>query len=336
MERRNGWGLIGTGRIADERILPAITAFAANDLVGVVSRDAARAAHFAAKFGARHAYTRYEDLLRDPAVTVVAIHTPNALHAEQAIAAARAGKHVFCDKPLATDVADAKRIVAECEQAGVRLGVNFHNRFMPCFMDCRRIIESGEIGAVRLVSIEASPGDRVHERHGTWRLDPAMAGLGTTMSIGVHIYDILRYMLGSEVETVAALFDTPRGVMEHVNLSTFRFRNGAMAQASIHETAPYPHNDLVIYGTRGRITGRGVTRSRASGELEVLVGDGEPRRMRYPVINAHAACVADFSAALLENRPPAADGIDGLRSVQLTDAMARSAWDGAHVQIADP
>src|SRR5690349_10674292 len=109
---KNGWGLIGTGRIAEERILPGINAFSANRLVGVVSRDEGRAKLFAKKFGAQHAYTRYEDLLRNPAVTVVAIHTPNSLHAEQAIAAARAGKHVFCDKPMATSVADAERMIA--------------------------------------------------------------------------------------------------------------------------------------------------------------------------------------------------------------------------------
>jgi 1,5-anhydro-D-fructose reductase (1,5-anhydro-D-mannitol-forming) len=334
MARTNGWGLIGTGRIADERILPAITAYAGNELIAVVSRDPERARAFAAKFGARHALTRYEALLQDPAVTVVAIHTPNAQHAEQVIAAARAGKHVFCDKPMATNVADAERMVSECDRAGVKLAINFHNRFMPCFIDCKRIVESGEIGEVRLVAIEASPGNRADERQGTWRLDPALAGLGTTMSIGVHIYDILRYILSSEVETVCTLFDTPRGVMEHVNLSTLRFHNGAMAQVSIHERTPYPHNDLVIYGSKGRITGRGVTRSRASGELEVHTDSGTPRRAQYPVIDAHAACVADFSAALMAGRQPSACGIDGLRSVELTEAMARSAWEGVHIRLA--
>ena len=331
---KNGWGLIGTGRIADERILPAINAIEGNVLIGVVSRDAKRSASFAEKFGARHAYTSYEELLRNPAVSVVAIHTPNAFHAEQAIAAARAGKHIFCDKPMATSAADAERMIAACETAGVSLGVNFHNRFMPCFVDCKRIVDSGEIGEVRLVQVEASPGARPGGRLGTWRLDPGMAGLGTTMSIGVHIFDILRYLLASEVETVSAVFDTARNVMEEVNLATLKFRDGAMAQVSIHENAPYPHNDLVIYGTKGRITGRGVTRSRASGEVEVYTGEGQSRRTRYPVINAHAACVEAFSQALLDRRAPDPSGTDGLRSVQLTEAMARSAWDGVHVRLA--
>ena len=330
----NGWGLIGTGRIADDRILPAINAHPGNKLVAVVSRDQRRADAFARKFGAQHAYTSYDDMLGNPDVTVVAIHTPNSQHAAQAIAAARAGKHVFCDKPMATTVADAESIVRECEKAGVKLGVNFHNRFMPCFIETRRIIESGEIGEVHLAQIEASPGARSGGRLATWRVDPALTGLGTTNSIGVHVYDILRYLLGSEIAMVSAFFDTPRGVMEETNLSMFRFANGVLAQLSVHEKTPFPHNDFVIYGSAGRITGRGLTRSRAGGELHVVTAEGKTRSREFPAIDAHGACVAAFSDALLEGRDPVPSGIDGLRSVQLTDALARSASGGAHVRLA--
>lgn len=334
MTIKNGWGLVGTGRIADDRVLPGINSYAGNKLVAIVSRDQGRADTFAKKFGAQHAYTNYDEMLRNPDVTVVAIHTPNSLHAEQAIAAARAGKHVFCDKPMATSAADAERMIRECEKAGVKLGVNFHNRFMPCFIDTQRIIESGEIGKVQLVELEASPGARPGIRLASWRVQPDMAGLGTTMSIGVHVYDILRYLLSSEIEAVTAFFDTPRGVMEEVNLSTFRFANGAMAQVRVHENSPHPHNDFVIYGSTGRITGKGLTRSRAGGQLQVLGADGKTRVVDYAATNAHEACVVDFSKALIEGREPRASGIDGLRSVQLTEAMARSAWDGVHVRLA--
>ncbi len=329
----NGWGLIGTGKIADDRIFPGINAFAGNRLVAVVSRDQARADAVARKFGAQHAYTSYDDMLRNPAVTVVAIHTPNSLHAGQAIAAARAGKHVFCDKPMATTVADAERVVAECEKAGVTLGVNFHNRFMPCLIETRRIIERGEIGEPLVVQLEASAGENPASTSASWRVDPAIAGLGATMSIGVHVYDILRYLLASEIVTVSTFFDTPRGIMERTNLSVFRFANGVLAQLNVNQRTRNPHNDFVIYGTRGRITGRGLTRSRFSGELQVLTGDGKTRRMEFPAVNAHGRCVAAFSQALLDECACSPSGIDGLRSVQLTDAMARSAWDGVHVSL---
>ena len=331
--RINGWGLIGTGKIADDRILPGINACAGNELVAVVSRDQARADAVAGKFGARYAYTSYEEMLRNPDVTVVAIHTPNALHAGQAIAAARAGKHVFCDKPMATSAADAQCVVAECEKAGVKLGVNFHNRFMPCFIETRRIIDSGEIGEALVVQLEASPGARLGDKPSSWRIEPALAGLGATMSIGVHVYDILRYLLASEIVTVSALFDTPRGVMEQSAMATFRFANDVLAQVNVSEKPPHPHNDFVIHGAKGRITGKGLTRSRYPGELQVLGSDGKTRRTEFPAIDAHGRCVAAFSQALLDGRAFNPSGIDGLRSAQLTDAMARSAWDGVHVNL---
>ncbi len=334
MTAKNGWGLIGTGRIAADRMLPGINSYAGNALIGVVSRDQTRANDFAKRFNAKHAYTSFDDLLRNPEVTVVAIHTPNSQHADQAVAAARAGKHVFCDKPMATSVADAERIVRECDKAGVKLGINFHNRHMPCFVDTRRIVQSGEIGKVLMVQLEASAGVGARSVAATWRQDPTMAGLGTSMNVGTHVYDILRYILCSEIVTVSAMFDTPTNVMETTSLTTFKFANGVLAQLNVNQSTPNPHNDFVIYGSEGRITGRALTRSREGGEMEVFTNDGKSRKMAYPAINAHEACVGAFSKMLIEGGEPAASGIDGLRSVQLTDAMGKSAWEGVHVRLA--
>jgi predicted dehydrogenase len=150
----------------------------------------------------------------------------------------------------------------------------------------------------------------------------------------VHIFDILRYLLGSEVTMVSAFFDAAPGVMEGVNLSTLRFANGVLAQVSVHETAPLPRNDFVIYGSKGRIVGRNLTRSRAPGKLEVTAADGRTTVTDYQVTDAHSAAVAAFSDALLEGREPAPSGLDGLRSAQLTEAMARSAAEGVHVRLA--
>ncbi len=120
--------------------------------------------------------------------------------------------------------------------------------------------------------------------------------------------------------------------MEKTSLETFRVASGAMAQVNVNQSTPNPHNDFVSYGTKGRITGKGLMRSRAGGVLEVLVG-GKLRTQEFPAINAHGACVAAFSKALLDGGELQASGIDGLRSVQLTDAMGRSVRDGVHVQL---
>jgi predicted dehydrogenase len=102
----------------------------------------------------------------------------------------------------------------------------------------------------------------------------------------------------------------------------------------VHENTPYPHNDFVIYGTKGRILGRGLTRSRAGGIMEVTTEGGKTRSKEFAAIDAHAAAVASFSDALLQGRDPVPSGIDGLRSVQITEAMARSASEGVHVRLA--
>ena len=219
-------------------------------------------------------------------------------------------------------------------RSGVTLGVNFHNRQMPCFIETRRIVQSGEIGNVIMVQLEASAGLHAASVAATWRQDPSQAGLGTSMNVGTHVYDILRYIINAEIVMVSAMFETPPGVMETTSLTTFKFANGAMAQLNVNQSMPDPHNDFVIYGTKGRITGRGLTRSRAGGVMQVHLNDGTSRTEQYPAINAHEACVIDFSKAILEDRAPAATGIDGLRSVQLTDAMKKSAWEGVHVRLA--
>jgi len=103
---------------------------------------------------------------------------------------------------------------------------------------------------------------------------------------------------------------------------------------NVNQTTPKPHSDFVIYGTKGHITGRGFTRSRFSGEVQVLTADGKSRSMEFPAINAHGAAVAAFSQALLDGTDFTPSGVDGLRSVQLTTGMAQSAWDCVHVRLA--
>ena len=140
--------------------------------------------------------TTYAKMLADPAVGAVYIATPNALHAEQVIAAARAGKHVLCDKPLAVSVADAQRCVAECRSAGVRLGITFQTRQHDGMAEAAALVRDGAIGRVVAAEAQMGTGGRLPQG---WRTDPALAGLGTLNNVGVHALDILRYLLGSEV-----------------------------------------------------------------------------------------------------------------------------------------
>jgi 1,5-anhydro-D-fructose reductase (1,5-anhydro-D-mannitol-forming) len=332
LEQVLGWGIIGIGNIVRSTMAPAMVAEPECDLVAGVSRDQGRADAFAREFGARFAYTDYVEMLANPEVEAVFIATPNVFHAGQVIAAAAAGKHVLCDKPLAINVADARAAVEACSEAGVELGINFHNRHLPWVKDVSRLIADGIIGQVEMVQMQVASGPRHYDN---WRADPEMAGLGSVHNVGVHGLDFLRVLLGSDPIEVMAMFDvTPgTGAVEMLALIQLRFGNGALVQYNANERLRDPLNDIVIYGTGGRIVGRSFTRSRSDGELAVLTESGETIT-RYPAPEAHRLALAAFTGAVLREEEPSPSGVDGLRSAQICDAIDRSAREGRLVQVA--
>src|SRR5262250_3294465 len=145
-----GWALITIGLHADVKIAPALNATPDAELVAVYSRDQGRAEAFAQKHGAKAAYSNLEALLRDSRVEAVFIASPNALHAAQTLTAARAGKHVLVEKPMATTLDDAVAMVYACRDAGVKLGVGYHLRQHPGQRAAQHLIAQGVLGAVTL------------------------------------------------------------------------------------------------------------------------------------------------------------------------------------------
>ena len=328
---RLGWGIIGIGNIVRSTMAPAMLVEPACDLVAAVSRDRDRANDFAREFGARLAYTDYDEMLANHEVDAVFIATPNLFHADQVVAAARAGKHVLCDKPLGTNVADAKRAFDACESAGVSLGINFHNRHLPWVRDVSRLIAGGTIGDVRVVQLQVASGPRQYDN---WRADPVMAGLGSVHNVGVHGLDFLRVLLQSDPVEVMAMFDQApgSGEVEMLALIQLRFENGVMVQYNANEKLRDPLNDIVIYGTQGRVMGRSFTRSRSDGELAILTDSGETTT-RYQAPEAHRLSLAAFTNALLSGEEPNASGLDGLRSAQVCEAIERSARERRLVKV---
>jgi 1,5-anhydro-D-fructose reductase (1,5-anhydro-D-mannitol-forming) len=325
-----GWGIIGPGRIADTAMAPGINESDDSFLQAVVSRDQARAEAFAAKHGAARALTSYEEMLADPKVEVVFISTPNAQHPQQAIAALRAGKHVLCDKPLATSVAEAERVIEVARQTGRKLGIGFQTRHHAAHQEARQIIESGAIGDIILIQIEASAGANPP---GGWRTEQELAGAASLNNIGVHPNDLLRYLTGSEVAEVVAMNDCGPGEwLDLIDVMLFKFENGTLAYVNCNQKTPNPQNDVDIYGTKGRIVGWNTSRPFMDGELRVKIGDQETSTP-YTSRDAYSREVAAFNRAVIEDREPNASGLDGLRSVQLTDAILKSIREGVRVKL---
>jgi 1,5-anhydro-D-fructose reductase (1,5-anhydro-D-mannitol-forming) len=327
-----GWGIVSTAGIADGAVAPAIAGLEGATLVGVSSRDQGRADEFAARHGARLATTSLDELLADPEVEIVYIATPNGAHAAEVKAAAAAGKHVLCEKPLATSVEDAEAAVDACREAGVKLGVNFQTRHFEPIEEVREIVASGEIGEVLVAECQNSPG---RAPLGGWRTDKSLTGgLGTINNLGVHPYDTLRYVLGSEVDEVTTLLNVGRkDELETIALALLRFDNGTIAYVNANQAAHGPRNDLAIHGSEGRILARGVTRPGiADGELAVMSGGAE-RATKTSTTNGFARAIAAFQQAVAAGEEPSASGLDGLRSVDITEALRQSAREGRTVEV---
>jgi 1,5-anhydro-D-fructose reductase (1,5-anhydro-D-mannitol-forming) len=325
-----GWGIVGLGRIASSAIAPAITASANGTLISVVSRDQGRAEQFASTHGAARAYDDYAKMLADPAVEAVYIATPNAQHAEQVIAAAAAGKHVLCDKPLALTVADARRCVQECRSAGVRLGITFQTRNHDGLAEATELVRGGAIGRVVIAEVEMSAGRNLPRG---WRTDPALAGLGTLNNIGVHAFDVLRYLVGSEVSEVVALVDAEPGYeIDTTALVLLRFTNGTLAYVNANQSVPNPRDDIVLYGTEGRVLGRNLSRPGRDGSLSFITRDSV-REIPVTSHDAYRRTVAAFADAVLRGHDPSPSGEDGLRSVELMASIAQAVRDRRVVSV---
>lgn len=324
-----GWGIIGIGSIADRAVAPAITRSGHSRLVGVVSRDQGRADAFATKHGAELAMTSCEALLARSDVDVVYIATPNDQHPAQCIAAARVGKHVFCEKPLALTVEDVHAMLDACRQAGVKLGVSFQNRYHVANQQARELIREGAIGDVLLMQVEASGG--ASEPRG-WRTVRDQAGAGTLYGAGPHPLDLLRFLIDSEATKVMAMSDATREQwVDRMMLILLRFENGAMAYCNANQTVPDPQCDLDVYGTKGRIVGFSTARAFLDGELRVKTAAGE---RSYPCTgkDVYDQMIDAFNRAIIEGREPSASGLDGLRSLELALAILQSAREGVLVR----
>jgi len=328
---RIGWGIIGIGGHAEENMAPAIVQQTDRArLVAVASRDRDRADEFGKRHGGARGLSSYEELLSDPEVEIVLIATPNALHADQVVAAARAGKHVLCDKPLGITAADAERAVEACGNAGVKLGITFQTRYTQPAHEVHDLIASRALGDLLIVQAEHGSG-RVTQRG--WRTNQDLAGLGVIFNLGVHTYDLVRYLVGAEVREVMAMFDG--GPPETQVLALLRFTNGAMAYVNVNHTVTHRQNDLVAYGSNGRVVGRNMTRHNMQGELNVITDDGEETSSQFSTADAYQRVVLDMMDAIRDDRDPLANGVDGLRSIQIAEALVLSARHGALARVAD-
>ena len=334
MKHKLGWGLVGASNIAREWMIDAIRAQAANEVVAVMSRDAARGTAYAAAHGIAAAYDSIDALLADPAVDAVYISTTNEWHAAQAISAAAAGKHVLCEKPLALSIHDALAIIEACRRAGVVLATNHHLRNAATHRAIRQLVRDGAIGKALFARVFHAVQLPAHLQG--WRINKPSAGAGVVLDITVHDADTLRFIL--DAEPVDAVAMTPPstlagGTVEDGVMAVLRFDNGVVAQLHDAFTVPYAGTGIEIHGTSGSIIGRDVMTQRPVGEVILRDATGE-RPVPVQHENLYERSLAAFNEAVQGRGTPAASGEDGLRSLAAALAVSEAARTGRRTPVA--
>lgn len=337
-------GLIGCGGIARAAHLPVMrhlsdrVRFVAAADVNEAAAQAAAAPWEAA------VYTDGHELIRRRDVDIVVIATPEASHRAWTEAAAGAGKHVLCEKPMAPSLADADAMIAACRAAGVHLMIGHSRRFTRRYMEIRRAIDRGEVGAVRLVrenERRSRAGTGVaggYYSAGHWTGDPKVS-VGAALTNGIHEADLLRWFAGAEPVAVFAehkvTVEGNRGVPDFITY-TVRFANGAVASSEISNCLPpgYPaFHQCEIYGTRGAVRARdhdlvSLTRYRDAG-----ADFPESGRILLHNLTAYVREWAGFLDALHHDRPVPMAPAEARAALRLALATVESARAGKVVRL---
>lgn len=327
------FGVLGAGRIGQVHAR-AIAATPGATLTAIADPVAAAAEAAQAAFGGD--IRDIDTILASDDVDAIVICTPTDTHADLIERGAKAGKAIFCEKPIDLDVGRVTDCLKVVEETGATLMVGFNRRYDPDFMALKSVVDGGSIGTVEMVSITSRdpgppPGDYIGRSGGMFR------------DMTIHDFDVARWMLNEEVESVIAtasnLVDPEIGALGDVDTATIILRTATGKQAVISNSR------RAAYGYDQRIEVAGSLGAASAGNhhtarVEVATADGFTRpplldffMTRYTA--AYAAEIAEFVAALDEGRAPRTGGHDGLMALVLAEAAVRSAATGTAVAVAD-
>jgi predicted dehydrogenase len=291
--------VVGIGDITRKRVIPAILSEPRSELYGVVTRDPAKGAAYP---GVR-VWTSLNDALSDPAAEAVYVASPTALHAEQTIAALRAGKHVLCEKPVAMNYPQAQSMVAASQDCPGVFGIAYYRRLYPKLRRAKELIAAGVIG--RPVLAQACNHGWLESEERGWLRDPALAGGGPLFDSGSHRLDAFNFLFGRPARATGLLSNVVHqlGVEDSATVIV-DYESGARGVLDSRWNSRVVRDEFRVIGTEGEIdlTPLNGPELRYGGKVEILPA----------CANVHYPLVENFVAAALDGSPlvcPAADAI---------------------------
>ena len=326
--------LVGPGFWAREIHLPTLTTMPSVEVVSVVGRNEAPARALAEQFGVERWSTDYREAVKADDVDVVDILSPNYLHAPIAVAAAQAGKHVICIKPLATSLADADAMIAAAKKAGTRLFYAENVPFIPAVQQAKKVVERGAIGEV--FRVKACEG--IGQPHSAWHYEKASVGGGAMIDMAVHSIEFCRAFAGANFASVYAEAGTfvwrDKLEAEDTAVMTLRFANGVIGQCEDSwSLAGAMDSRFEVFGTEGRILIDNLHRQPiqvVSGPNQSAVAPGWsfPSPLPGAVADGHTAMLAHFMEAVRTGSASRSEAVVGWNALAVIEAAAASVASG--------
>jgi predicted dehydrogenase len=332
-DKKLGFALCGLGSLSTNQIAPALQKTTHCRLAGIVTGTPAKAEKWKAQYHIPEAniynYQTMHRLADNPSIDVVYVVTPNALHAEHTIKAARAGKHVLCEKPMEVSVKKCQEMIAACKKADRKLAIGYRCQFEPHHLECMRLARERVLGDLKI--IEAGFGFRIGDPT-QWRLKQALAGGGALMDVGIYALQATRYLAGQEPILVSAM---------ETKTDPVKFKE---VDESIVWQLKFP-SGLVAYCSTTYLV-NGVNRYTAYAEkgwfgldpaysYEGIAGRrSDNQQLSFKPIDQFAAEMDDFARCILNGAPSKVSGEEGLRDIRLLMAIYESIRTAKPVKLA--
>jgi predicted dehydrogenase len=333
------WGIIGAGRFADNVFAPAIKQSKDSRLLAIMARDKTKAEAFAKKHEVAKFYDTAEALCNDPEIDVVYIASPTFLHCEHTVLAARCGKQIFCEKPMAPTLEECDQMIGAAEEKNVILMIGHNMRFHKIHQNVKKLIADGRVGTVGIAraeiitSFKKNQGDKFTTDQ--FRLNRAIGGGGVLFDMGIHAIDVLRYILDDDIKEVSAfsqnLFIDCNG--EDTVSAVLKFKEGAYGAIATSGALPYARNGIEIYGDTGAIITEGsVWISVRSADIKLFTND-KWETHTAEMNNCYLAEIDHFLQCLEEKKTPVVDGEEAKKNIRVVLAAYRSMDEGRSILI---
>lgn len=299
------------------------------DFVGIADDNEERGRKVSEAFSVPFYSTR-EDLLSQP-LDVVIVCSENAKHKEDVLLSAKAGKHILCEKPIATSLEDAQAMIDACKEAKVFLSISFPCRYLPPVTRAKQLVDEGGIGEILAIK-----GTNRGQMPGGWFVKKDLAGGGAVMDHTVHVVDLMRWFLKDEVEEVYAEIDRllhPEIEVDDVATLSLRFRNGVFATLDPSWSRPksfpfWGDVTMEIIGTKGAIL------LDAFGQVFSFFSDEQMKHFwQYWGSDPDLLMIKDFLSSIEQGKEPLISGVDGLKALEVALAAYKSAENKEPVKL---